>query len=105
MLDRIELVQGVGLLHDANGKPHACHKATLVYADNGRGKSTLATVLRSAATGDPTLIAHRKTVDGVLPPKVILQFSNGHKVNFSSNAWSESRPEALCRHGALTSPS
>lgn len=95
MLDRIEIVQGVGLLHDANGKPHPCHKATLVYADNGRGKSTLATVLRSAATGDPTLIAHRKTVDGVLPPKVILQFSNGHKVNFTANAWSESRPEVL----------
>lgn len=95
MLDRIELVQGVGLLHDANGKLHACQKATLIYADNGRGKSTLATVLRSAATGDPTLVAHRKTVDGTLPPKVILQFSNGHKVNFSANAWSESRPEVL----------
>lgn len=95
MLDRIELIQGVGLLHDANGKPHACQKATLVYADNGRGKSTLATIFRSAATGDPTLIAHRKTVDGVLPPKVTLQFSNGHKVNFSANAWSESRPEVL----------
>ena len=95
MLDRIESIQGVGLLHDANGKPHSCQKATLVYADNGRGKSTLATVLRSAATGDPTLISHRKTVDGVLPPKVTLQFSSGHKVNFSANAWSESRPEVL----------
>ena len=95
MLDRIELIQGVGLLHDANGKPHACQKATLVYADNGRGKSTLATILRSVATGDPTFIAHRKTIDGVLPPKVVLQFSNGNKVNFSANAWSGSRPEVL----------
>ena len=95
MLDRIELIQGVGLLHDANGKPHTCKRATLIYADNGRGKSTLATVLRSVATGDSTLIAHRKTVDGVLPPKVALQFSNGYKVNFSANKWSESRPEIL----------
>ena len=95
MLDRIELIQGVGLLHNANGKPHTCKRATLIYADNGRGKSTLATVLRSVATGDPTLIAHRKTVDGVLPPEVVLQFSNGHKVNFSANKWSESRPEVL----------
>jgi len=95
MIDRIELIQGVGLLHDANGKPHTCQKATLVYADNGRGKSTLATILRSVATGDPTSIEHRKTVDGTLPPKVVLQFSNGHKVNFSANAWSESRPEVL----------
>lgn len=95
MLDRFELIQGVGLLHDANGKAHACKKATLVYADNGRGKSTLATVLRSVATGDPSFIAHRTTVDGTLPPKVVLQFAHGHKVNFSANAWSESRPEVL----------
>lgn len=95
MLERIESIQGVGLLHDANGKPHTCQKATLIYADNGRGKSTLATVLRSVAAGDATLIAHRKTVDGTLPPKVALQFASGHKVNFSANVWSESRPEIL----------
>lgn len=95
MLERIESIQGVGLLHDANGKPHTCQKATLIYADNGRGKSTLATVLRSVAAGDATLIAHRKTVDGTLQPKVALQFASGHKVTFSANAWSEARPEVL----------
>ena len=40
MLERIESIQGVGLLYDANGKPHTCQKATLIYADNGRGNST-----------------------------------------------------------------
>ena len=49
MLERIEQIQGVGLLHDANGKPFKWQKATLIYADNGRGKSTVASVLRSAA--------------------------------------------------------
>ena len=95
MLERICEIQGIGLLHDANGKPHTCHKATLIYGDNGRGKSTLATVLRSLSIGDASLIAHRKTLDGMLPPKVILQFENGHKVNFASGAWSEQRPEVL----------
>ena len=95
MLNRIESIQGVGLLHDANGKPHTCQKATLIYADNGRGKSTLATVLRSLAIGDATLISHRKTLDGSLQPKVVLQFENGHKVTFSENRWSEVRPEVL----------
>ena len=41
------------------------------------------------------MIAHRKTVDGTLPPKVALQFASGHKVTFSANAWSEARPEVL----------
>lgn len=95
MLERISEIQGIGLLHDANGKPHMCQKATLVYGDNGRGKSTLATVLRSLSTGDESLITNRKTLDGKLVPKVALQFGSGHKVTFNSGAWSERRPEVL----------
>jgi wobble nucleotide-excising tRNase len=95
MLHRIEEIQGIGLLHDANGKPFGCHKATLVYADNGRGKSTLATILRSVSTGNAILINGWKTVDGTLPPKAILQFDNGLKVSFSNGSWSEQRPELV----------
>lgn len=95
MLERIEEIQGIGLLHAANGKPHKYLKTTLIYADNGRGKSTLATVLRSLSTGDASLILNRKTVDGTLPPQAVLQFAKGHKVTFSGNAWSELRPELL----------
>lgn len=95
MLERIEEIQGIGLLHQANGKPYTCQKATLVYADNGRGKSTLATIFRSTATGSPALIAAWKTVDGTLHPKVVLQFGNGHKVSFENGAWSEQRSELL----------
>jgi len=95
MIHRIEEIQGVGLLHDANGKPFTCHKATLVYADNGRGKSTLATILRSVSTGSAILVSGFKTVDGTLPPKAVLQFDNGHKVSFSNGSWSEQRPELV----------
>jgi len=95
MLERIEQIQGVGLLHDANGKPFKWHKGTLIYADNGRGKSTLASILRSAATGDASLVAARATVDGTLPPSAILQFGSGHKVSFAAGKWSEPRPELL----------
>ena len=95
MLERIAEIRGIGLLHQANGKPHTCQKATLIYADNGRGKSTLATVLRSVSTGDVSLIADRKTVDGTFAPKVVLHFNSGHKVSFDAGAWSEQRPEVL----------
>lgn len=95
MLERISEIQGIGLLHDANAKPHACRKATLIYGDNGRGKSTLATVLRSLSTGDGSLINHRKTLDGEFPPKVTLQFASGHKVTFVNGVWSERRPEVV----------
>lgn len=95
MLERIAEVQGIGLLHQANGKPYTCQKATLVYADNGRGKSTLATLFRSVSAGNPALIAARKTVDGTLPQKVVLHFGSGHKVTFENGVWSEHRPELL----------
>lgn len=95
MLERVEQIQGIGLLHDANGKPFKWHKGTLIYADNGRGKSTLASVLRSAATGDASLVTARATVDGTLPPSAILQFGSGHKVIFAAGKWSEPRPELL----------
>lgn len=95
MLERIADIQGIGLLYQANGKSHTCQKATLIYADNGRGKSTLARVLRSVSTGDTSLIANCKTVDGTLPPKVVLQFGSGHKVSFDNGAWSEQRPDVL----------
>jgi wobble nucleotide-excising tRNase len=95
MLERIEEIQGIGLLHDANGKPFKWQKATLLYADNGRGKSTLATVLRSLGASDPSPILVRKTIDGTLPPKVTLQFRSGHKVTFDGTKWSEARPEFL----------
>lgn len=95
MLERIAEIKGVGLFHDANGKRYTCQKATLIYADNGRGKTTLASVLRSASTGDAKLITDRKTVDGTFPPKVVLHFDSGHKVSFDNGSWSEQRPELL----------
>ncbi len=93
MLERIAEIQGVGLLHNANGKPHTCKKATLIYGENGRGKSTLATIFHSASNNIPTPINVGKTIDGTLTPKVVFQFDSGHKVAFEDGAWSEPRSE------------
>lgn len=95
MLERIEEIQGIGLLHDANGKALKLQKATLLYADNGRGKSTLATILGALGANDPSPLLNRKTIDGTLPPKVTLHFPSGHKVTFDGTKWSEARPEFL----------
>lgn len=95
MLERISEIKGIGLLYHANGKAYLCRKATLIYGDNGRGKSTLATILRSLSTGDGSLLSHRKTLDGKFTPEVTLQFANGHKVTFTNGQWSERRSEVL----------
>lgn len=95
MLVRFEQIQGIGLLHDARGAVHKCEKLTIIYADNGRGKSTLAAILRSLATDDPTPIQNLRTIDGTLPPKAVVQFESGKKAIFESGAWSGTKPDIL----------
>ena len=95
MLERIAEIKGIGFLHDANGKSFTCEKATFIYSDNGRGKSTLASVLRSVSSNASALILHRKTIDGTSEPQVTLQFGSGHKVTFNGAVWSEQRPDVL----------
>jgi wobble nucleotide-excising tRNase len=68
MLKRIQAIKGIGLFHDSNGSPHAFDRSTLIYAENGRGKSTLASIFRSCATGNASLINSRKTLDGTISP-------------------------------------
>jgi wobble nucleotide-excising tRNase len=79
MLERTPLIQGIGFLHDAHGARQACRKATLIYADDGRGKSTLASILRSASKNYPAILNAYRTIDGTFPPKVILNFQSGHR--------------------------
>lgn len=95
MLEKINRVKGIGLLHDADGRQHTFKKATLVYADNGVGKSTLASIFRSCASNDPELICRRITIDGNNQPEVLLQFSNGQQSKFENVSWSDSHPELL----------
>lgn len=94
MLQRIQ-IKGIGLLHDADGRSHAFSRYTLIYGENGRGKSTLASVLRSCSTGDTTLINNRKTVDGNQEPDVKCQFSNGVQVLFTGGNWDRQMPNLV----------
>jgi wobble nucleotide-excising tRNase len=95
MLERIEQIKGVGLLHDAAGRACGLKKATLIYAGNGRGKTTLTNILRSVATGNASYILERRTLDGVHEPYVTLQFTNGHKFEFKDGKWSAQYPHLM----------
>ncbi|MCP4143978.1 MAG: AAA family ATPase [bacterium] len=95
MLERIHRVKGLGLLHDANGAPFSLRKASFIYADNGLGKSTLASLFRSCATNNPALIANRRTIDGVNDQEARLQFTNGQDSIFQNGSWDQQWPELL----------
>jgi len=67
-------------------------KLSLVYAENGRGKTTLAAILRSLATGDSTLIAERKRLGSPNPPNVVIQENSAPAV-FQNGVWSRILPQ------------
>lgn len=95
MLERIEKIQGIGLLHDIKTKSHKFAKATLIYADNGRGKSTFTAVLRAAAIRAENIIEERRTLDGTMSPRVILRFANGINVEYNDKKWTGPPPDFL----------
>ena len=49
-------------------------KMTFIYADNGRGKSTLASILRSYTESNADIVRHRKTIGATIPQHINLLF-------------------------------
>ena len=95
MLERIHQVKGIGLLHEADASSLRLKKASLIYADNGRGKSTLASIFRSCSINKPDLLLNRRTINGVNDPEVVLQFANNQRSVLQNRRWNQSRPELL----------
>jgi len=89
MIDRIQLLRNIGQFDSVNaGANIPLARLTVVYSENGRGKTTLAAVLRSLATGDPVPIAERRRLAAQHPPHVVLECSSGPPpAVFEKNAW------------------
>ena len=64
MIERLIRVENVGVFTEARagGDPTRFDPLTLVYAENGRGKTTLSAILRSLVTGDPAYVTERARI-------------------------------------------
>jgi wobble nucleotide-excising tRNase len=84
-----ELIQlkGIGMLHDSvPSGPLAFASAVAVYAENGRGKSTFSSLLRSLADNDCEEVRARQTLrEGVEPHAELL--IDGTKHTLSQGSW------------------
>ncbi|MBU68604.1 MAG: hypothetical protein CL858_24705 [Cupriavidus sp.] len=65
MLKQIQSVRGIGLFLDAGPSPDL-ERVALFYGENGRGKSTLASILRSCAENRTDSLQSRKTLDAAV---------------------------------------
>ena len=90
MIDRIQLIRNIGQFDSVSaGDQIPLKKLTLVYAENGRGKTTVAAVLRSLGSGDPVPIIERQRLAAANPPHVVLTPSTGVPVVFQNRVWSQ----------------
>lgn len=94
MINRLQLLRNVGLFDSVDdGANFPLRPLTLVYAENGRGKTTLVAILRSLATGDPIPIAERRRLAAQHPPHVVLECNGGPSpAVFKDNAWNHTVP-------------
>lgn len=98
MLEKIIKLENVGLLASPLVKAIELKQTTLVYADNGRGKSTLSAVLRACSTADAQAMLVRSTIGGAGQPGAQLRFKmpkGGSTVTFDKGAWDASMPNLL----------
>jgi wobble nucleotide-excising tRNase len=94
MISRVQLVRNIGQFDSVDaGAAIALNRYVLVYAENGRGKTTLTAILRSLATGDPVPISERRRLAAVNPPHVVLECSVGQSpAVFENGSWNRTFP-------------
>lgn len=96
MIKKILKIKNVGLLQDAtlNGAVELS-TVTAIYAENGRGKSTFAAVMRACQLADAGRLSARKTIDIEDPPEIDFLLPTGARVEYRANTWIGARPEIV----------
>jgi len=75
-----------------SGSSLGIEKLGLIYAENARGKTTIAAILRSLSTGDPHYILERTRLGQSGAPEVVIATDSGNAI-FQSGSWNAPRPE------------
>jgi len=90
MIDKIIHVKNVGRFKYCcpKGDVGSFKKLTLLLAENGRGKTTLCSILRSLRDGKPELILARKTIGADDPISIQVRL-NGKTASFINGNWTE----------------
>lgn len=89
MIINLQLLRNVGRFDSvASAANLPLTRLTLIYAENGRGKTTLAAILRSLATGDPLPVMERRRLAAQHPPHVIINCVGGPPpAMFQNGVW------------------
>lgn len=88
MISKIHNIRGVGRFKDFECKDGIdLDKLTLIFSENGQGKSTLADILRSLSDGDDRRLLGRKTV-GATDQFIKFEYEDGVRC-FHNGSWNK----------------
>lgn len=91
-IERFLLLRNIGQFDSVNAGAHLdLSPLALIYAENGRGKTTLAAILRSLSTGDPAFIEERHRLGTANRPHIVLSVS-GAQIVYQNGAWGQPMP-------------
>lgn len=94
MITSFSLLRNVGRFDNVgSGAALTFAKVTVIYAENARGKTTLSAVLRSLASGKPSLVLERKRLGSKHPPHVVINLGAKGNAIFQNGAWTQTAPE------------
>ena len=93
MLRKIISIRNVGrFLNAAASGDTTFLTCTVIFAPNGRGKTTLCAILRSLRESEPAYIFGRSTLGNTEQPEVRLLLGNG-PATFSDGSWDTTMPQ------------
>lgn len=87
MIQAIEKIDRVGVLNGFDGSGHSFTRLSLIYAGNGRGKSTLAAVLAAAGSGDTDSLRDRQSLGTTGFAHIRLQTAGESKRVLNNGLW------------------
>ena len=94
MITNLNLLRNIGQFDSvSSGGQIALNKFTIFYAENGRGKTTLAAILRSLGTGNTGLILERHRLGAQHPAEIVISATGGTSQHrFHNGAWTSLLP-------------
>ena len=102
-LNKIISIRNTGRFQNCSASGDVTFKAqNVVFAENGRGKTTLCAVLRSQQSGEASHILGRKTLGYPDEPEVSLLLATG-PASFENGAWDASMPDLAVFDGTYIS--
>jgi wobble nucleotide-excising tRNase len=92
----INLLRNVGKFDNvAAGAQLPFSRLTVIYAENARGKTTLAAIFRSLSSGRAELVTERARLGAQHPPHLIVDTGVGAPAIFHNGAWNRTAPEIV----------